>query len=67
MTLARDTEFLALGDDALRAVVGPGSRHLALIETAFKVLIEAPGGGVTVNGSPRDRAQAKREIGRAHV
>jgi phosphate starvation-inducible protein PhoH and related proteins len=60
--LARDTEFLALGDEALRAVVGPGSRHLALIETAFKVLIEAPGGGVTVNGSPRDRAQAKRVI-----
>jgi len=60
--VARDTEFLALGDDALRAVVGPGSRHLALIETAFKVLVEAPGGGVTVNGSPRDRAQAKRVI-----
>ena len=60
--MARETEFLALGDDALRAVVGPGSRHLALIETAFKVLVEAPGGGVTVNGSPRDRAQAKRVI-----
>jgi phosphate starvation-inducible PhoH-like protein len=60
--MARDSEFLSLSDDALRAVVGPGSRHMALIEDAFKVLIETPGGGVSINGSPRDRAQAKRVI-----
>ncbi|WP_374513442.1 PhoH family protein [Brevundimonas sp.] len=60
--MARETEFLALDDAALRAVIGPNSRHVALIEDAFKVLIEAPGGGVTINGSPKDRAQAKRVV-----
>src|SRR5690606_17184591 len=60
--MARESEFLALDDAALRAVVGPNSRHVALIEDAFKVLVETPGGGVTINGSTRDRAQAKRVI-----
>ena len=60
--MARDNEFLALDDAALRAVIGPNSRHVALIEDAFKVLVEAPGGGVTINGSPKDRAQARRVI-----
>jgi phosphate starvation-inducible protein PhoH len=60
--MARESEFLALGDLALRAVIGPGSRHLALIEDRFKVLVETPGGGVSINGSARDRAQAKRVI-----
>ena len=60
--MARESEFLALGDTALRAVIGPGSRHLALIEDRFKVLVETPGGGVSINGSARDRAQAKRVI-----
>ena len=44
--MARESEFLALDDAALRAVVGPHSRHIALIEDAFKVLVEAPGGVV---------------------
>ena len=60
--MARESEFLALDDAALRAIIGPKSRHVALIEDAFKVLIEAPGGGVTINGSPKDRAQAKRVV-----
>lgn len=60
--MARETEFLALDDAALRAIIGPNSRHVALIEDAFKVLIEAPGGGVTINGSPKDRAQARRVV-----
>ncbi|MFY7853048.1 MAG: PhoH family protein, partial [Brevundimonas sp.] len=47
--MARESEFLALDDRALRAVIGPNSRHVALIEDAFKVLIEAPGGGVSIN------------------
>ena len=58
--MARENEFLALDDAALRAVIGPNSRHVALIEDAFKVLVEAPGGGVTINGAPKDRAQARR-------
>ncbi len=60
--MARESEFLALGDEALRAVIGPNSRHIALIEDRFKVLVETPGGGVSINGSARDRAQAKRVI-----
>ena len=58
--MARESEFLSLSDEALRAVIGPNSRHVALVEDAFKVLIEAPGGGVSIHGSARDRAQAKR-------
>lgn len=60
--MARESEFLALGDEALHAVIGPGSRHLALIEDRFKVLVETPGGGVSINGSARDRSQARRVI-----
>ena len=60
--MARSSEFLSLDDAALRAVIGPNSRHVALIEDAFKVLIEAPGGGVSINGSPKDRAQARRVV-----
>jgi len=60
--MARESEFLSLSDQALRAVIGPNSRHVALIEDAFKVLIEAPGGGVSIHGSTRDRAQAKRVV-----
>lgn len=60
--MARETEFLALDDAAVRAVTGPNSRHVALIEDAFKVLVEAPGGGVSINGGARDRANAKQVI-----
>jgi len=60
--MARESEFLSLDDRALRAVIGPNSRHVALIEDAFKVLIETPGGGVSINGSARDRAQARRVV-----
>ena len=60
--MARETEFLALDDVAVRAVNGPNSRHVALIEDAFKVLVEAPGGGVSINGGARDRANAKQVI-----
>jgi len=60
--MARESEFLSLSDRALHGVIGPNSRHLALIEDAFKVLVETPGGGASVNGSAKDRAQAKRVI-----
>jgi len=60
--MARESEFLALDDGALHGVIGPNSRHLALIEDAFKVLIEAPGGGVSINGGARDRANARQVI-----
>jgi phosphate starvation-inducible PhoH-like protein len=51
-----------LGDEAVRAVAGPGGRHVALIEDAFKVLVETPGGGVSLNGEADARRGAKRAI-----
>ena len=60
--MARASEFIALSEEALRAVTGPSSRHTALIEDAFHVLIESPGGGVSVSGSAKDRADARRAI-----
>ena len=60
--MSRPPEFLPLSDEAARAVYGPGGRHAALIEDAFKVLIETPGGGVSVQGDARGRGQARRAI-----
>jgi len=61
--LSRATrEFVPLSDAALRAVSGPNSRHIALLEDAFRVLVETPGGGVSVSGDARARAAAKRAI-----
>lgn len=60
--MARESEFMALDDGALRAVIGPQSRHIALIEDAFKVLVETPGGGISINGGARDRANAKKVV-----
>jgi phosphate starvation-inducible PhoH-like protein len=51
-----------LADEAVRAVAGPGGRHVALIEDAFKVLVETPGGGVSLNGEADARRVAKRAI-----
>ena len=57
-------EFMPLSDVAARAVSGPNSRHTALIEDAFRVLIETPGGGVSVRGDQRARAGARGAIER---
>ena len=56
------SEFLPLADEAVRAVAGPGGRHAALIEDAFHVLVETPGGGVALNGDAEARRGAKRAI-----
>jgi phosphate starvation-inducible PhoH-like protein len=59
----RETEeFLPLSDVAARAVSGPGSRHAALIEDAFRVLLETPGGGVSVRGDAKGRGAARRAV-----
>ncbi len=58
----RSEEFLPLSDDAVRAVSGPNSRHAALLEDAFHILIETPGGGVAMRGDAKNRAGAKRAI-----
>ena len=61
--MSRDTEeFIALTEDAARAVSGPSSRHAALIEDAFHVLVETPGGGVTLRGDAKGRTGAKRAV-----
>ncbi|HWE99849.1 MAG TPA: PhoH family protein [Caulobacteraceae bacterium] len=56
------SEFLPLADEAVRAVSGPGGRHAALIEDAFRVLVETPGGGVSLNGDAEGRRGARRAI-----
>ncbi|MFN3574502.1 MAG: PhoH family protein [Phenylobacterium sp.] len=60
--MSRAPEFIVLTDDAVRAVGGTNSRHAALIEDAFGVLLETPGGGVQLSGDAKSRAAAKRAI-----
>ena len=60
--MSRAPEFVALSDVATRAVAGEASRHVALIEDAFGVLVETPGGGVSLSGDTRARDQAKRVV-----
>jgi len=56
------SEFLPLSEAAVRAVSGPSGRHAALIEDAFHVLMETPGGGVSLNGEAKARRAAKQAI-----
>ena len=58
------SEFLALSAEAARAIAGPGGRHAALIEDAFHVLMETPGGGVTLSGEARARRAARAVVER---
>jgi phosphate starvation-inducible PhoH-like protein len=60
--LSRAPEFISLSDGAVRAVAGPNSRHAALIEDAFGVLVETPGGGVSLSGDAKARGQAKKAV-----
>ena len=60
--MSRAPEFIALSDAAVRAVAGTNSRHVALIEDAFGVLVETPGGGVSLSGDAKARSQAKRAV-----
>jgi phosphate starvation-inducible PhoH-like protein len=59
---ARGEEFVPLSETAARAVDGPQSRHAALLEDAFHVLLETPGGGVSIRGDAKGRAAAKRAV-----
>ena len=60
--MSRAPEFINLSDAASRAVAGANSRHAALIEDAFDVLVETPGGGVSLTGDSKGRAQAKKAV-----
>jgi phosphate starvation-inducible PhoH-like protein len=63
--LSKDAEeFIALSEAASRAVSGPSSRHAALLEDAFRVLVETPGGGVMLKGDAAGRAGAKKAVQR---
>ena len=55
-------EFLPLSDDAQRALAGPQSRYAALMEDAFQVLIETPGGGFNLSGAVRGLTAVKKAI-----
>ncbi len=56
------SEFLPLSEAGVRAASGPGGRHAALIEDAFHVLMETPGGGVSLNGEAKARRSAKQAV-----
>lgn len=50
--------FIPLSEACVLAVVGPSERYLAMIEGAYNVLIEMPGGGLVVSGEARARQKA---------
>jgi phosphate starvation-inducible PhoH-like protein len=56
------SEFLPLPDAGVQAAWGPNGRHAALLEDAFDVLLETPGGGLTLNGKADSRRRAKHAI-----
>lgn len=55
-------DFIPLSEACVLAVVGPSERYLAMIEGAYNVLIEMPGGGLVVSGEARARQKAKAVI-----
>jgi phosphate starvation-inducible PhoH-like protein len=56
------SDFLPLSEAGVRAAWGPNGRHAALLEDAFDVLIETPGGGVTLGGKAESRRRARQAI-----
>ena len=61
MPAAKD-DFIPLSEACVLAIVGPSERYLAMIEGAYKVLIEMPGGGLVVSGEARGRQKARAVI-----
>ena len=57
--MSKQTDTLDFQDaDLVRQLSGPNHAHLAIIEDALDVYIEAPGASVTVNGDAPARARA---------
>jgi len=57
--MSKQTEIFEFADtDLVRKLCGPNHAHLALIEDAFGVYIEAPGNAVHINGDTPSRARA---------
>ena len=61
MPAAKD-DFIPLSEACVLAIVGPSERYLAMIEGAYKVLVEMPGGGLVVSGEARGRQKARAVI-----
>jgi len=59
---SRGEDFLPLSEVAARAVAGPQSRHAAILEDAFHILLETPGGGVSIRGDAKARAAAAKAV-----
>lgn len=59
--MSEDTsaDFVALDDDMVIRIAGPSERFLALIEGAFRVLVQMPGGGLSIEGQPRAKQRAR--------
>ena len=55
-------EFIALPEPIQAAICGANARHVALIENAFSVLIETPGGGLALRGAAKSLTGAKAVI-----
>ena len=53
---------MPLSEAGVRAAWGQNGRHAALFEEAFDVLLETPGGGVTLNGKADSRRRARQAI-----
>ena len=62
MSARPSEEFLPYDDAVVRAVAGPHGRHAALLEDAFRVLVETPGGGVRLRGEAPARGDARRAV-----
>ncbi|MGN6423758.1 MAG: PhoH family protein, partial [Asticcacaulis sp.] len=60
--MAAKDDFIDLSTDAVLAVSGPAQRYLALIESAFSVLVETPGNGLKISGDTRNRHKAAAVI-----
>ena len=57
--MSKSTDVLDFDDaELVRRLSGPNHAHLALIEDAFDVYLEAPGSSVTVNGDAPARERA---------
>jgi phosphate starvation-inducible PhoH-like protein len=53
---------MPLSEAGVRAAWGANGRHAALLEDAFDVLLETPGGGVALNGKADSRRRARQAI-----
>ena len=56
------SDFVPLTEAGVVAAWGPNGRHAALFEDAFDVLLETPGGGVSLVGKAESRRRARAAV-----